>query len=120
MAWRMLAILAVPAMLGMHVPEPPSQPAGVPIARQRLGGTATGSATADVSADGHIVAFVSLARLTPADENSLDDVYVFERTISNRVATADEPRKRKRARKAEKRAVRIKAIQRSDEPFLDL
>jgi hypothetical protein len=56
----------------------------------------------------------------PFEVADTDDVYVFERTISQRVATADEPRKRKRARKAEKRAPRIRAIQRSDEPFLDL
>jgi hypothetical protein len=56
----------------------------------------------------------------PFDIADVDDVYVLERTISQRVATADPPRKRARARKAEKRAVRIKAIRRSDEPFLDL
>jgi hypothetical protein len=56
----------------------------------------------------------------PFDIADVDDVYVLERTISKRVATADPPRKRARARKAEKRAVRIKAIRRSDEPFLDL
>jgi hypothetical protein len=56
----------------------------------------------------------------PFDIADTDDVYVFERTISQRVATAEAPRKRRRAKKPEKRAVRIKAIQRSDEPFLDL
>ena len=35
-----------------------------------------------MSADGRIVAFVSLARLAAADANALDDVYVFDRTTA--------------------------------------
>jgi Tol biopolymer transport system component len=79
MAWRGLAVLVVPAIVAGHVPEPRGRPTGVPIARQRLTGPANGLATADVSADGHVVAFVSVSRLTTADDNSLDDVYVFDR-----------------------------------------
>ena len=52
------------------------------MARQRLGGPATGLASADVSADGRVVAFVSLARLAAADANAVDDVYVFDRTTA--------------------------------------
>ena len=36
-------------------------------------------ATVDVSTDGRVVAFVSLARLTAADDNTAEDIYVLER-----------------------------------------
>ena len=48
------------------------------LARQQLTGAA-GIATVDVSPDGRVVAFVSLARLPAADANTADDVYVLDR-----------------------------------------
>ena len=51
-----------------------------PVARQSLQSTTTGLATVDVSGDGRHVAFVSLARLSPADDNVVDDIYVLDRT----------------------------------------
>ena len=48
------------------------------LARQRLSGSA-GVATVDVSTDGRVVAFVSLARLTAADDNTAEDIYVLDR-----------------------------------------
>jgi TolB protein len=57
----------------------------VRVARQKLGGTSLGVATVDVSADGRYVAFVSLARLTRADDNTIDDVYVLDR-VTDRVS----------------------------------
>lgn len=55
----------------------------------------------------------------PFDIADVDDVFVLERTLSRRVETAV-ARKPHRARRPEKRAVEIKAIPRSDAPFLDL
>src|SRR5829696_4884329 len=82
MAWLVLAVLAVRAMWSADLPEPRCQPVSLEIARQQLPGSATGLATVDVSSDGKIVAFVSLARLSAADENTIDDVYVFDRTTA--------------------------------------
>jgi Tol biopolymer transport system component len=50
------------------------------VARQNLRSTTTGLATVDVSGDGRYVAFVSLARLSPADDNVIDDIYVLDRS----------------------------------------
>jgi Tol biopolymer transport system component len=57
----------------------------VRVARQKLGGPPPGVATVDVSADGRYVAFVSLARLTRNDDNTVDDVYVLDR-VTDRVS----------------------------------
>ena len=75
MTWLVLAaILAMwPHEPGMRCAEP-----GHHLARQQLTGAA-GIATVDVSPDGRVVAFVSLARLTAADANTADDVYVLDR-----------------------------------------
>ena len=47
------------------------------VVRQGLSDVNGTSAT--VSADGALVAFVSSARLLPADRNSVDDIYVLDR-----------------------------------------
>jgi Tol biopolymer transport system component len=60
--------------------QTPCGAGGRQVARQHLGGSPNGVATADVSADGRVVAFVSLARLTHADVNAVEDVYVLDRT----------------------------------------
>jgi Tol biopolymer transport system component len=75
MTWLVLAaILAMwPHEPGMRCAEPEHH-----LARQQLTGAA-GIATVDVSPDGRVVAFVSLARLTAADANTADDVYVLDR-----------------------------------------
>ena len=75
MAWLVLA--AVWAMW-MHGPATWCAEAEHHLAPQRLAGIA-GAATVDVSTDGRLVAFVSLARLTAADGNTLQDIYVLER-----------------------------------------
>lgn len=76
MPWPLPAVVWV---LSLQAPEIPCAAERGPIARQRLDGAGTGVASADVSADGRSVAFVSLARLTPADGNTLDDIYVLDR-----------------------------------------
>ena len=75
MAWLMLAAVWAMWMPGAEAAcgEPEQR-----LARQRLT-TAAGLATVDVSTDGRVVAFVSLARLTAADDNTLEDIYVLER-----------------------------------------
>jgi len=75
MDWLVLA--AVWAMW-MHPPGTWCAEAEHHLAPQRLTGIA-GAATVDVSTDGRVVAFVSLARLTAADANTVDDIYVLER-----------------------------------------
>lgn len=68
------------AWLALAIPlEMPCEETGTRIVRQMLGGPPSGIASADVSADGRFVAFVSLARLIPADANNLEDVYVLDR-----------------------------------------
>ena len=75
MAWLVLA-----AILAMwpHEPETRCAESEHHLARQRLTGAA-GVATVDVSTDGRVVAFVSLARLTAADDNTAEDIYVLDR-----------------------------------------
>jgi Tol biopolymer transport system component len=75
MTWVVLA--AVWAMWP-HGPETRCADVEHHLARQRLSGS-TGVATVDVSADGRVVAFVSLARLAAGDDNTAEDVYVLER-----------------------------------------
>jgi Tol biopolymer transport system component len=60
------------------------------VVRQGLSDVSGTSAT--VSADGALVAFVSSARLLPADRNSVDDIYVLDRlarTITLETRAAD-------------------------------
>ncbi len=64
------ARLAVVWLLSLPASELPCQAGHGRAVRQRLDG-ATGIASADLSADGRIIAFVSLARLAPADVNTL-------------------------------------------------
>jgi Tol biopolymer transport system component len=52
---------------------------GTQVVRQRLGGAAPRAATAAVSGDGRLVAFVSQAPLVPADDNTVDDIYALDR-----------------------------------------
>lgn len=52
---------------------------GPRVARQQLTGSATGSATLDVSGDARFVAFESLVGLSPRDTNDLSDIYVLDR-----------------------------------------
>jgi Tol biopolymer transport system component len=75
MAWLLGAAAWV---LWASAPEAPCG-SGLHVARQQLGMPA-GVATVDVSADGRVVAFESLAPLAEADVNVVDDVYVFDRT----------------------------------------
>jgi Tol biopolymer transport system component len=85
MAWLLLA--SVWAMW-MHGPETWCADAEHLLAPQRLSGNA-GAATVDVSTDGRVVAFVSLARLTAADANTVEDIYVLERAAGTiRLETA--------------------------------
>jgi Tol biopolymer transport system component len=74
-AWLELA-----AVWAMWMPGASTRCAGAEhhLARQRLRAPG-GAATADVSTDGRFVAFVSLARLTAADDNTVEDIYVLER-----------------------------------------
>src|SRR5688572_32608161 len=44
--------------------------------------SAIGAASASVSGDGRYVAFTSYARLTPADADSLADIYVLDRSTA--------------------------------------
>jgi Tol biopolymer transport system component len=68
------------AWLALAIPlEMPCDETGTRVLRQMLGGPPSGLASADVSADGRFVAFVSLARLIAADGNNLEDVYVLDR-----------------------------------------
>ena len=75
MTWLVFAaILAMwPNEPGMRCAEPEHL-----LARQRLTGS-PGVATVDVSTDGRVVAFASLARLTDADDNTTEDIYVLDR-----------------------------------------
>jgi Tol biopolymer transport system component len=77
MAWP---VLAVAWLVWTHASEAPCEAGGPLVARQRLNGPPTGVAKVDVSADGRFVAFVSLARLASADDNTLDDIYVLDRS----------------------------------------
>jgi hypothetical protein len=52
-------------------------PAPTDVAVQRESGEHPGPATVDVSGDGRLVAFESLARLSPLDTNSVQDIYVL-------------------------------------------
>ena len=79
MRWIVVAAIAA---LWLQRPEPRCEDTSVHVARQRLSGASTGPATADLSTDGRVVAFISLAQLTPDDVNTVDDVYVFDRTTS--------------------------------------
>ncbi len=63
---------------GTGAGPPDTCPAALDVRRQQLGGV-TGIATVDVSADGRLVAFVSLARLADGDVDTVDDVYVLDR-----------------------------------------
>ncbi|MEO5820454.1 MAG: hypothetical protein ABIT71_08095 [Vicinamibacteraceae bacterium] len=72
-------IVAVVWMLWVGPPDTPCD-GSRHVARQHLGGWGTGVASADVSADGRIVAFVSLARLADGDVNTIDDIYILDRT----------------------------------------
>jgi Tol biopolymer transport system component len=75
-----VAAVLLAATSGMRaVPSGRPCPAGPQIARQQLAGSPIGSAAADVSADGHLVAFVSRVRLAATDVNTVDDIYVLDR-----------------------------------------
>jgi Tol biopolymer transport system component len=76
MPWPLLALAWVVWALPAARPCDPGRPA---VARQALPATPPGTATVDVSADGRFAAFVSLARLDPADDNTVDDIYVLDR-----------------------------------------
>lgn len=80
MTWPLLAVAWA---VWAHQAEARCDGAGRQVARQRLDSAAAGVATVDVSADGRLVAFVSLARLTAGDDNSADDVYVLDRTTGD-------------------------------------
>ena len=83
MGWPLLAaswpLLAAAWVMSASPPEAPCA-GGLHVARQQHGGQPEGVASADVSADGRIVAFASMARLAEADVNTVDDVYVVDRT----------------------------------------
>ena len=73
-------------------PAPPCEAGRPAVARQALTGALPGTASVDLSADGRFAAFVSLARLDPADDNAVDDVYVLDRVtgrVSLESVTAD-------------------------------
>lgn len=75
-------IAAGPALVALAwwaLLEAPCSGRSADVVRQRLGGSRTGLATAAVSADGRLVAFVSHASLLPADGNVVDDIYVLDR-----------------------------------------
>ena len=74
MAWLVLALWA----MCPHVPETRCADIEHHLAQQQLSGSA-GVATVDVSTDGRVVAFVSLARLSTVDDNTAEDIYVLER-----------------------------------------
>ncbi len=52
---------------------------GPRVARQQLTRSLAGAATLDVSGDARFVAFVSSARLSSRDTNTVDDIYVLDR-----------------------------------------
>ena len=66
------APLAVTVAVWVPAGERPCVVPGSHVARQRLTGASLGGATADVSADGRYVAFVSAARLVPGDSNVVE------------------------------------------------
>jgi Tol biopolymer transport system component len=77
------------------VPEPipaPHQPSWTPLhalVQQEAFATGHESPSGRVSADGRFVVFASRARLSPADNNSSRDIYVFD--LSTRQATLETP-----------------------------
>ena len=75
MAWL---VLATSGRCGRTGPSPVHRHQTHHLAQQQLSGSA-GVATVDVSTDGRVVAFVSLARLTTVDDNTAEDIYVLER-----------------------------------------
>jgi Tol biopolymer transport system component len=75
-------LLAVAWLLSLQAAEMPCEAEGGQMVRQGLDAMAGDVASTDVSADGRFVAFVSLARLTTADVNTLDDVYVLDRAAN--------------------------------------
>jgi Tol biopolymer transport system component len=77
-----LPLLAVVWGLSLQGPALPCEAERGQMARQRLDRGSTDVASTDVSADGRFVAFVSLARLSPTDVNTLDDVYVLDRATN--------------------------------------
>jgi TolB protein len=87
MAWPLLAAAWV---MWANPPEAPCA-GGIQVARQQLGGAGGGVAQVDVSADGRIIAFVSMARLGEADVNTIDDVYVLDRTTGAIVLASRTP-----------------------------
>ena len=81
MPWPLVALAWVVWLQTSTSPCDTGRPA---VARQALTGSVPGTASVDLSADGRYAAFISLARLDPADENAVDDVYVLDR-VSGRV-----------------------------------
>jgi len=79
MAWPLLAVVW---LLSLQAAAMPCEAEHGQMARQSLDASDVNVASADVSTDGRFVAFVSLARLTPADVNTLDDVYVLDRAAN--------------------------------------
>ena len=75
MIWLLLAAVWA---TWMRAPAESCGEAQQQLAQQRLTGP-DGIATVDVSTDGRLVAFVSLARLTATDVNTVEDIYVLER-----------------------------------------
>jgi Tol biopolymer transport system component len=79
MPWPLHAVVW---LLSLQAAEMPCEAERDQMVRQRLYATDADVASTDVSADGRFVAFVSLARLSPADVNTLDDVYVLDRAAN--------------------------------------
>ena len=75
---RILCGTTLPVLLIVSVPA--ATPIASSVALQRLDGSHHGIATADLSADGRFVAFVSRASLSPADTNRQANIYVLDRT----------------------------------------
>jgi TolB protein len=77
LAARLAISLGLGVMAPGHGPSPsaPCRTVAVPQADRS---TAPGSPSASLSADGRFLAFVSYARLLPADGNDSSDIYVFD------------------------------------------
>jgi hypothetical protein len=89
MPWPLVALAWV---LWTQAAATPCEAGLSAVARQALPGTVPGIASVDLSGDGRYAAFVSLARLDRADDNSVDDIYVLDRAtghISLESVTAD-------------------------------
>lgn len=73
--YRALAVAAVTSILSA-----PPQPTTGLVLRQALSDVTSADASAALSADGDVIAFVSMASMLPADDNSVADIYSLNRT----------------------------------------